>query len=585
MQHLRNKSSSGHRVQRVYSLLVAVVTALCLVPPGASAQSVHVEFTGTAPDNPSVPVRVSGIDGIDEGILLSGDAEASYSVRGPGNLRVHAIAVIGDGDAAGEAAWADEPELLMVLDGADRPFPLDPDEAPDLAIEILETGSRLSATSPSTVNLELDHEERQLTFRLPPSSRYRVVIAFDPIATADAPGMEPLSAQEAESRDDEAGEAEENFSDAFAFVDIAEPSDAETSVSGDDGADAAGAEAGDDFIDAFAFVDISETLEAEASASGDDGADAEGAETGDDPIDAFAVVDIAEPSEDEELALADDGLDADGAASAGEDDELDSLFDPLAEIDLVPIAPLGDGEEVDGQDVPPEPIVATSGPTSGHGDEGDFDSFDDDVPLGFVVIPVDEVASDLPAAPRRRSPSEIINGLEVIPRAGYNLGRNRLAGMGMYQIEVSSRLDVVGLSSVRASVTTGLAAFAGAWRGTEPGRGYGRFQQSSTVIPLELGVSFEPLRHSRFSPYIGAAFTTGFVHTALQRYSLPVDTGGGLLLAGTASLGLRMRGGGVVALVELRHTEGRTGLDGVLSAGQGVLSSTALMGGVGLSFQ
>lgn len=297
-------------------------------------------------------------------------------------------------------------------------------------------------------------------------------------------------------------------------------------------------------------------------------------------------------------------VEAAGADEAVANDEED--FDPFADLDIVPIAPSGpesgvtgaapEGSLASARPAPSAPrtdtrtSVASRDPGQSRESSGAWastplpsDDGDDSVPLGFVVVPMDGVAPGRPQSSERSS--SIFAGVELIPRAGYNLGRDRLAGLGLYQIELSTRLDAWRMPALRLALSTGYSSFAGAWRGTEPGRGFGRFHQSSTVIPVELGLVLEPFRRAAVSPYLGASFTTGYVHTALQRYSLPEESTGGLLLAGTASAGVRMRFQGIVALVELRHTEGKTGLDGVLASGQGVLSSSALMGGIGLAFR
>lgn len=499
IQLIPSAQRPGVRRNTVSNALIAFLSAAVVsLPATVVANSVEYELAAVPA---SAAVQVSGRDGVLEGFVLSADDTATFRVHGPGRLRIFASVLLRQ-----NATPPVDPRVLVVLDGAGKHFPLKTVRQNEFRVHAQAYRSS-RPTEPAVIALKLDERERELSFRLPPGSSHRVLIAFEAkrrvrLAAEVAPEVAAASEPSSEA-DDEPSSGEDALEDEADF-------------------------------DPFADLDLVPIAPLDGAASPDSGAP--------DSAPPFANASEPAPRADELTAHRDSS--ARTAESSGS----------WATSSLPP--------EDDGRSVP----------------------------LGFVVVPLDGVSPGAPGMSRGRSQSaergtSFFTGVELIPRAGYNLGRDRLAGLGLYQIELSTRLDAWKMPALRLALSSGYASFAGAWRGTEPGRGFGRFHQQSTVIPVELGLVVEPFRGAAVSPYLGASFTTGFVHTSLQRYSLPEETSGGLLLAGTASAGLRLRFQRIVALVELRHTEGQTGLEGTLASAQGILSSTALLGGIGLAFR
>lgn len=184
----------------------------------------------------------------------------------------------------------------------------------------------------------------------------------------------------------------------------------------------------------------------------------------------------------------------------------------------------------------------------------------------------------LPGPPPRLGP------VEVGARAGWALARGNLRGQGLYVLEVGYRLESAGLPEVRLTFVSGYTMLTGSWSAIEPGRGLGGFQQNTTVVPVEVGATWEPGGLGGVSPYLGLAVSTGYTDTQLQRFSLKPAEVRGTALGATASAGLRLQVGTGSFVVELRHSESVATLASLARLAQPTLSSSAVTGGYLFSF-
>jgi hypothetical protein len=180
-------------------------------------------------------------------------------------------------------------------------------------------------------------------------------------------------------------------------------------------------------------------------------------------------------------------------------------------------------------------------------------------------------------------PPPKLGDLEVGALGGYALARGRLVGgQGLGLFQAGYRLGSL-TPKLRLTFTSGYTMLAGKWRGVEPGRGRGWFYQNSRIVPLELGLTFEPVSfaHGRVATYVGLAFAGSFAQTSVQRFSLATEQTAGTTAGGTGSVGIRLQVATAVLLLEVRHTELRAGLSGLPV--ERVLSTTAVAGGLLLS--
>ncbi len=183
------------------------------------------------------------------------------------------------------------------------------------------------------------------------------------------------------------------------------------------------------------------------------------------------------------------------------------------------------------------------------------------------------------------SPPPRLGAMELGARAGWALGRGDLrGGQGLYLLELGYRLTAQGHPNLRVVFAAGYTLISGQWTDIEPGRGLGGFSQNTTLVPMELGLTWEPWGPGGASPYLGLAFSSGLANTSLQRFSLPAAQAVGPAAGVTGELGLRLQAGRGSFVFELRHTESTAGLQTLASLGQSTLSASALTGGYLYSF-
>ncbi len=185
----------------------------------------------------------------------------------------------------------------------------------------------------------------------------------------------------------------------------------------------------------------------------------------------------------------------------------------------------------------------------------------------------------------RPGPPPKLGAMEIGAQAGFALARGDLkGGQGLYLVELGYRLSQQGHPNFRVVFTSGYSLLSGSWTGIDPGHGLGSFYQNTTLIPMELGFTWEPWGPGGVSPYAGLAFASGLASTSLQRFSLPQAQSLGATLGVTAEVGLRLQAGIGSFVFEVRHTESVAGLKNLAQLAKAVVSASALTGGYLVSF-
>jgi hypothetical protein len=184
--------------------------------------------------------------------------------------------------------------------------------------------------------------------------------------------------------------------------------------------------------------------------------------------------------------------------------------------------------------------------------------------------------------PEPPSPPVVLGATEVGVRAGWALARGRLEGQGLYLAEFGRRLSSV--PALRVTLVGGYTLLSGQWTAIEAGRGLGSFTQETLWVPIEAGVTWEPLGAGGFSPYVGLSVAGGYVDTTVRRFSLKAQEVRGAALGATMVAGLRVQAGGGSFVLELRHSESVATLGPLAKVAQSTLSSSAVTGGYLFSF-
>jgi hypothetical protein len=199
------------------------------------------------------------------------------------------------------------------------------------------------------------------------------------------------------------------------------------------------------------------------------------------------------------------------------------------------------------------------------------------------VAPVVAVADQLPAPkpPEPEKPPPELGRVELGLRGGWNWSRDRLEGQGEAVLELGVRLPQ---PTLRVVVSGGTTLLRGTWVAFEPGRGRGDFVQNTMLVPVNVGLTWEPTGKGGISPFVGLSLATGYAETTLSRLSLSPVVVKGLMLGGTASAGVRLQAGRGSFVFMGEHTEAVATLATLSKLGQSVVSRTSVTGGYLFSF-
>ncbi len=186
-----------------------------------------------------------------------------------------------------------------------------------------------------------------------------------------------------------------------------------------------------------------------------------------------------------------------------------------------------------------------------------------------------------PKPPEPEKPPPELGRVELGLRGGWNWSRDRLEGQGEAVLELGVRLPQ---PTLRVVVSGGTTLLRGTWVAFEPGRGRGDFVQNTMLVPVNVGLTWEPTGKGGISPFVGLSLATGYAETTLSRLSLSPVVVKGLMLGGTASAGVRLQAGRGSFVFMGEHTEAVATLATLSKLSQSVVSRTSVTGGYLFSF-